>query len=162
MDGDISGMLRQMMDNPQFGAMVNAVKSQMGDGESGGMDMAKMMEKLPEMMQMLGPVMGAFAQKEDSHTADEEPVKTDEHKAQEADAEKKEAEVQDSEEKEEAGAGKLPEGSYMFKPGNRDKRNKLLCALKPYLSPARCALVDRAMSAMQLGEILGTVMPPKN
>jgi hypothetical protein len=54
---------------------------------------------------------------------------------------------------------KLPGGNFFFKPGSREKRNKLLSALKPYLSPARCAIVDRAMSAMQLGEILGTMTP---
>ena len=37
-------------------------------------------------------------------------------------------------------------------PGNR---NRLLGALKPYLSPERGVLIDRALSAMQFGEMLG-------
>ena len=33
MDGDLGGMLRQMMENPQFGNMIQAVKAQMGEGD---------------------------------------------------------------------------------------------------------------------------------
>lgn len=42
--------------------------------------------------------------------------------------------------------------SILGDPGNR---NRLLSALKPYLSPERGMLIDRAMSAMQFGEMLG-------
>ena len=52
MDGDIAGMLRQVMENPQFGNMMEAVKTQMGEGD-GPVDPAKMMEKLPEIMTLL-------------------------------------------------------------------------------------------------------------
>ena len=43
--------------------------------------------------------------------------------------------------------------SILGDPGNR---NRLLGALKPYLSPERGMLIDRALSAMQFGEMLGT------
>ena len=42
--------------------------------------------------------------------------------------------------------------SFLGDPGNR---NRLLTALKPYLSRERGVLIDRAMSAMQFGELLG-------
>lgn len=32
--------------------------------------------------------------------------------------------------------------------------NELLCALKPYLSPERCAVIDRMLEFGQLGDIL--------
>ena len=47
--------------------------------------------------------------------------------------------------------------SRFLQPGNKDKRNKLLSALKPYLSPARCTLIDKTMNAMQIGEVLGVM-----
>lgn len=148
MDGDMTALLRQVMENPQFGAMVQAMKTQMG-GEDGGIDPAKIMDKMPDLMAALGPMMGA-AQKEAS--AGERAEDT--------------AETKEEEPAGKAPSSKIPEGAanlgtVFFRPDSRDKRNKLLAALKPYLSPARCALVDRTMSAMQMGELLGTVVPPK-
>ena len=61
MDGDIAGMLRQVMENPQFGNMMEAVKTQMGGGD-GTADPARIMEKLPQMMAVLGPVMQGMLQ----------------------------------------------------------------------------------------------------
>lgn len=160
MDGDISQMLRQVMENPQFGSMMQAAKSQMGD-----MDPAKMMEKLPEMMTVLGPMMKGILQEGDSAAAEGQKKEAE----GESETVRKEGKMQEEMAgKEETAEGKadapadgfkLPGGNFFFKPGSREKRNKLLSALKPYLSPARCAIVDRAMSAMQLGEILGTMTP---
>ncbi len=147
MDGDLSTMLRQVMENPQFGSMVETVKKQMG-GADGNMDLSAMMEKLPALMGVLGPMMGNTSGT-DGESASEGMAEAAETEAEPAKAEEK-GEVAGL-----LGGGQLP----FFKPGSRDKRNKLLAALKPYLSPARCSVVDRAMSAMQLGELLGTVMP---
>jgi len=149
MDGDIAGMLRQMMENPQFGNMMQAVKSQVGDGD-GTVDPAKMMEKLPEMMKTLGPMLQGMM----PGAVPEETAGTE--KAFDG---KKEEAVQNSEKEKESGGDGEAAGRFLFRPDSRDKRNKLLAALKPYLSPARCAIVDRAMSAMQLGEILGMMAP---
>lgn len=158
MDGDISQMLRQVMENPQFGSMMQAAKSQMGD-----MDPAKMMEKLPEMMTVLGPMMKGILQEGDSAAGGEQG------KAAAGESDVQAGEAQEGQPgKEETAEGKADTpadgtgffgGNMLFRPGSREKRNKLLSALKPYLSPARCAIVDRAMSAMQLGEILGTMTP---
>lgn len=43
--------------------------------------------------------------------------------------------------------------AFLGDPGNR---NRLLTALKPYLSRERGVLIDRALSAMQFGEMLGS------
>ena len=152
MDGDIAGMLRQVMENPQFGNMMQAVKGQIGSAD-GTVDPAKMMEKLPEMMTVLGPVMQGMLQAGDEKTK----LDTGDTGKTEAGQEK----IPDAAEKEDTlqGSGGENPGMLLFRPGSREKRNKLLAALKPYLSPARCAMVDRAMSAMQLGEILGTMAP---
>lgn len=148
MDNDMAAVLRQVMENPQFGNMVQTLKAQMG-GEDGGIDPAKMMEKLPDLMTMLGPMMGSGV-KESMSDAGGEKVVTEERE----DAVQPEAVVMGMGEN-----GNL--AAKFFRPENRDKRNRLLAALKPYLSPARCTIVDRAMSAMQMGELLGTVVPPK-
>ena len=152
MEGDISEMLRQVMENPQFGAMVQAVKSQLGTEGDGTPDPAKIMEKMPDLLSVFGPVLQGTGTKEKAETDT--------------------AETEDVQKTGEAASGDVyasvgtaafpPVLQQFFRPGSREKRNKLLGALKPYLSPARCALIDRAMSAMQLGELLGTVMPQDN
>lgn len=149
MDGDLGGMLRQMMENPQFGNMIQAVKAQMGEG-NGTVDPAKMMEKLPEMMTLLGPVLQGMGTGYSGEMAEKDTV---------AGAEENAAGMQKQEDPAVREHGEGDSVIPLFRPGSREKRNKLLAALKPYLSPARCAMVDRAMSAMQLGEILGTMAP---
>ena len=49
--------------------------------------------------------------------------------------------------------GKVSGQKSLF--GDPGNRNRLLGALKPYLSPERGVLIDRALSAMQFGEMLG-------
>lgn len=162
MEGDISEMLRQIMGNPQFGSMVQAVKAQMG-GEGDSMpDPAKIMEKMPEMMAALGPLLSSSGAREKGQQ--DEPERAEESEKQEGtqasspSAEKENA-ASDREPDRVAENGLPPVMQQFFRPGSREKRNRLLSALKPYLSPARCILIDRAMSAMQMGELLGTVMP---
>lgn len=169
MDGDISGMLRQVMDNPQFGNMMQAMKAQVGDGD-GAVDPAKMMEKLPEMMTVLGPVLRGMMQEETGGKTDEVSDRSAGGAGENAETPGKvNGEAAENQSGTDGAAEKPEEGmeqnlsngipGMFFRPGSREKRNKLLSALKPYLSPARCAIVDRAMSAMQLGEILGTMTP---
>ncbi len=145
MDTELSTLLRQVMDSPGFGTMVDSMKNQLG-GSDGNLDLSGVMEKLPALMQMLGPMM-------QSAPPQPEPVPT-------VDPPTPEPTSTNTTSVESEPAIPIPKAATaFFKPGSRDKRNKLLSALKPYLSPARCSLVDRAMSAMQLGELLGTVMP---
>ncbi len=152
MDGDISALLKQVMENPQFGAMVDSMKGQLG-GEAGGLDVSGVMEKLPTLMNVLGPMMGSMGAGQNAgNGAPVEDAVPAAAVVEEASPEPTAAPVGTQNQ---VRPGEKP----FFKPGSRDKRNKLLSALKPYLSPARCSLVDRAMSAMQLGELLGTVMP---
>lgn len=145
---DLSEVLGQVMENPQFAAMVQKLRQQMGNTDPP--DMASLMEKLPAMMTMLSGMGQA------------NPTETSGAKAGEAEP--------DSSAPDSSGGGKEKTetekpavlGQVLFRPEARDQRNKLLSALKPYLSPNRCAMIDRAMSAMQLGELLGTMgnLPP--
>ncbi len=157
MDGDISALLKQVMENPQFGAMVDSMKGQLG-GEGGSMELSGVMEKLPALMHTLGPMLGAM--RTGQHAGDSVPGGEAVPAAAVVEEAKEEPAAAPAGVQDQVRSGEKPLFGHGFsRPGSRDKRNKLLSALKPYLSPARCSLVDRAMSAMQLGELLGTVMP---
>lgn len=150
---DLSEMLGQVMENPAFATMVQKLRQEMGDT----LDLSALAEKLPAMLSMLSgmgngitvPEMSDSTTTAGTATVLDTPIHTDTKAAD--------------------GSGARGKGETfpqeLFRPETRDKRNKLLSALKPYLSPSRCAMIDRAMSAMQLGELLGTMgnlpgMPP--
>lgn len=149
---DLSEMLGQVMENPElakmfanpaFATMVQNLRQQMGMGETGNTpDMSAMMEKLPAMLSMLSG-MGNGATETKGDTGGVGVADPGE-------------ETSATEEKTETEKSAMPM-QVLFHPEARDKRNKLLSALKPYLSSNRCAMIDRAMSAMQLGELLGTM-----
>ncbi len=40
---------------------------------------------------------------------------------------------------------------------DKTKAERLLCALKPYLSGGRCEIIDRCLSVMQITDIMGAV-----
>lgn len=146
---DLSEMLGQVMEDPQFAAMVQKLRQQMGNTEPP--DMASLLEKLPAMMTMLS----GMGQAAGGNTTEANGAKADAVVSGTA------PDTMDAKEKAET-EGPAVLGQVLFRPEARDQRNKLLSALKPYLSPNRCAMIDRAMSAMQLGELLGTMgkLPP--
>jgi len=143
---DISALLQQVMETPGVGEWIGTMQKQM-TGESGGKSGGippQMMEKLPEILTMLGST-GNGSGKNQSES--EEIAETAQDPGED---EGSTHTVSDGP------AGIL--GSFLDGK-NRKKRNQLLVALKPYLSPNRCEILDRAMSAMQLGELLGDMYP---
>ena len=90
-------------------------------------DAAEVSAKLPEVLSTFGPMLSGLMGNA---------------------GEGKNAETKSNE----APGKPAPQKSILGDPGNR---NRLLSALKPYLSPERGMLIDRAMSAMQFGEMLG-------
>ena len=145
---ELSAMLGQVMADPQFAALVQNLRQNMDLSQSGAPDLSALMEKLPGMMSMLSAMSGtasgtdADAASADTGNADntDDTDSADTVVSSVVETKKVEAPMQ-----------------VLFRPEARDKRNKLLSALKSYLSPARCVMIDRAMSAMQLGELLGTM-----
>ena len=92
-------------------------------------DAAEVSAKLPEALAAFGPMLsGLMGNTEDGKKGTAEP-KSDEK------------------------PGKVSGQKSLF--GDPGNRNRLLGALKPYLSPERGVLIDRALSAMQFGEMLG-------
>lgn len=143
---ELSAMLGQVMADPQFAALVQNLRQNMDLSQSGStaqvLDLSALMEKLPGMVSMLSAMSGtasgtgALADTDNTNSSDSSNTVV----SSVVETKKVEAPMQ-----------------VLFRPEAREKRNKLLSALKPYLSPARCAMIDRAMSAMQLGELLGTM-----
>ncbi|MBQ7923360.1 MAG: hypothetical protein IJ325_12440 [Clostridia bacterium] len=141
MDGDLNTMVQNILQNPEFTALVKEIKGDKSDNTE--IDTEKIMSKLPEMLNMFG-LQGNDKQNEESdRESSHQHNNEDDHPSEHSSNSKAET---------------IPPGiAKLWKPGSKDKRNKLLCALKPYLSPARCSLIDKAMNAMQLGEVLGVM-----
>ena len=96
-----------------------------GDGDAEGAS-KEMMEKLPDVMRMVGPLLGnASGQTESSHT--EEPQQKPEKPKQ------------------------LVHPNLKY---DKNKAEKLMCALKPYLSQTRCDMIDKCLSLLQLGDVV--------
>lgn len=139
-NGDLTGMVEGIMKNPEFAELLNEIR-----GSSGGNDSKKkittdeMLSHLPEVMAMLGPIAGAA-------TADS---------GDKVNAEKNESETAETTE------GKSVEAaSVLAKPPKKyDKKRaeRLMSALKPYLNPGRCEIVDKCLSVMQLTDVVETL-----
>ena len=54
MNGDLTEMLKKIIENPEFSGMVGELRGD-GDGESAAHDM---MEKLPGILEMVKPMLG--------------------------------------------------------------------------------------------------------
>lgn len=152
----LSEMLGQLMADPQFAAMVQNLRQNMDLSQSGNTaqennqpDLSALLEKLPGMVSMLSAMSGTAP----GAVGNDAVVQSDAVSALSDDGEDSGTVVSSAAETKKVEAPM----QVLFRPEAREKRNKLLSALKPYLSPARCAMIDRAMSAMQLGELLGTM-----
>lgn len=127
MDGDLTKKISEIMANPEFQSLVQALR-----GGEGMPDASEVSAKLPEMLSAFGPMLSGLMDN----------------------AEKGEDAVEKTEDKAEGTDGKsVLAKSFLGDPGNR---SRLLIALKPYLSRERGVLIDRALSAMQFGEMLGS------
>ena len=132
---DLGAAVERIMADPAFSRMVK---------ELGGGDGGDLMEKLPKVMETLGPMLGGGNGGEaapsspgssGTRTAPSEPA--------ESGAEPEPA---------------MPAEGIMSKAGgrpyNRSDAEKLFLALKPYLGERRRELADRCVSLMQMGELM--------
>lgn len=142
MDGDLSQMIQKIMQNPEFSNMVNELRGEMsGDKQSGTSEQqsgvsgqrsndditAEMMSKLPDVMAMVSPLLG----KSDSSKASDKPHDNSENH--------------------------LEKGTKGHDKYDKARAEKLLYAIKPYLSQTRCEMIDKCVSVMQLGDIMGAL-----
>ena len=136
---DLGAAVERIMADPAFSRMVK---------ELGGGDGGDLMEKLPRVMETLGPMLGGSA-----------------HDGEKGEAASRTGESGES--KPDPGGGEqaaplpstpIPNGGSPAmigrKPWNRSDAEKLFLALKPYLGERRRNLADRGVSLMQMGELL--------
>lgn len=120
---DLGAAVERIMADPAFSRMVK---------ELGGGDSGDLMEKLPQVMETLGPILGGDNA---DKTADPPPEKKEEDRKAE---------------------NPLPQISAVVgkRPYSRTNAEKLFIALRPYLGDRRREMVDRCVQVMQMGDLL--------
>ena len=125
---DIGAAVERIMADPEFARMVKELGGDGGD----------LMEKLPGVMETLGPILGGAGRGADSQNGGKNPDES-------------------------SGAAEKPV-PHPLAPSNggterynRTNAERLFLALRPYLGERRRGLVDRCVSVMKMGEILKAV-----
>lgn len=141
-NGDLSSMIQKIMQNPEFTNMVSELRGELGGEKRGdsrtestsnksGEDIsAEMMSHLPEVMAMVSPLLGTLGKSDGNNSVNNSG---------------------DSHSKELSTQNPLP------KKYDKAKAEKLLYAIKPYLSSTRCEIIDKCVSVMQLGDVMGAL-----
>ncbi|MBO5256834.1 MAG: hypothetical protein J6N32_13195 [Clostridia bacterium] len=130
---DLAGTVESIMSSPEFAGIINELR---GGGDSGNtqappLAQEDILSRLPEVMAMLKPLVGTGASAESSAP----PPKTD------PEPETKPPEVK-------AVSAILP------KKYDKSRAEKLMAALKPYLSSNRCEIIDKCVSVMQITDVM--------
>ena len=123
---DISEVISKLMQNDEFSNMVKELRGK----DNSGSDGADIMDKLPEIMAMLSPMMGNINN----------------------DGQKESGNISGSSES--IQPKNSPRGGGKFDKG---RATKLMSAIKPYLSAERCTMIDKCMSVMQIGDIMSVL-----
>ncbi|MBR3999707.1 MAG: hypothetical protein IKI93_15365 [Clostridia bacterium] len=117
MNGDLSEMLKKIIENPEFAGMVSELR---GDGDPDGAS-REMLEKLPGVMELVKPMLESSGEKTENSDSQKE--------------------------KEQQTAKRY----------DKVRAEKLMSALKPYLSPNRCQIVDKCVSVLQIGDVMNVL-----
>ena len=124
---DLGAAVERIMADPAFGKMVK---------ELGGGDMGDLRERVPQVMETLGPLLGGMDGEKDG-------------------GEGTEAKPASREASEDNGADSaVPAVLTGHKSWDRTNAERLFLALKPYLGDRRRDLVDRCLSVMRMGALL--------
>lgn len=119
---DISEMINKIMQDPQLSEMMRELK---GNNSGSSADtQADIMEKLPQIMSVISPLIGdgARASDKDEKNDGKPTVKSKEARG--------------------------------FEKYDKARATRLMSAIKPYLSRERCSMIDKCMSVMQLGDVM--------
>lgn len=138
MNEDFSQIVNKILSMPEFGSMVNELKSSTAATEETGkkeISSEEITKKLPEIMEKLG-----------LRSSSEESVKGS-----------RPNETEKSVSLSSADSEKIEKAVKTLKKMDNQKCEKLLGALKPYLSRERGEVIDKAMSVMKITDILGAV-----
>lgn len=127
-------MIQKIMQNPEFVSMVSELRGE--NTEKSTEDITgEMMAHLPDVVSMVAPMLGnSQILQRDAKKESEEAQHESEEKLQPA-----------------ATSESLPQ-KY-----DKARAEKLLYAIKPYLSTSRCEIIDKCMSVMQLRDVVGVL-----
>lgn len=134
MENDISALISKIIQNPEFAEMVKELR---GTDENVSDVQKDMMEKLPGVLETVSPLLGGT-------NGSDKSEKEENLKPERADG------SGEGEEKSKAAFKSVQK--Y-----DKGKAEKLMCALKPYLNPERCLIIDRCLSVMQLTDVVGAL-----
>lgn len=134
---DLSAMIQKIMQNPEFAGMVSELRGEGGKKSTEDIT-GDMMAHLPDVLAMVGPMLGNMSS--GSPAAEEIPAVPDNRQTESGEKAKT------------AAPGEILPRKY-----DKGKAEKLLFAIKPYLSSSRCGIIDKCVSVMQLGDVMGAL-----
>ena len=137
MENDISAIISKIIQNPEFAGMVKEFR---GTDENVSDVQKEMMEKLPGVLETVSPFLSGKNGTDKSEKEEKSQSSQSEHS-------------------EESGEGdeKAKAAFKSVQKYDKGKAEKLMCALKPYLNPERCLIIDRCLSVMQLTDVVGAL-----
>lgn len=133
---DIAQMVEKIMKNPEFTGIVNELRG----GTSGGapqVSQNEILSHLPDVVSMLKPFIGDSGTNGGSGTG--APQGTQEPPPASSEPPKDQTVL----------APIRPPKKY-----DKSRAEKLMAALKPYLNPGRCEIIDKCVSVMQIGDVM--------
>ena len=128
---DLTQTVESIMSSPEFAGIINELRGGDTSGSAPPLAQGEILSRLPEVMAMLKPLIGTGNSAESSAP----PIKNE-----------PEPETIPPEAK--AVAAILP------KKYDKSRAEKLMAALKPYLSSNRCEIIDKCVSVMQITDVM--------
>ena len=127
--GELSAVINRIISDPSFAEMVGRIK---GDSGTSSDEISRdLSSKLPDEMAMIAPMLQGSDEKTGTDTkSDAAPEKKDD--------------THTSEEK----------NGIIQKKYDKSKAEKLMTAIKPYLSKNRCEIIDKCVTVMQLTDVV--------
>lgn len=140
-ESSLAQMVEQIMKNPEFTGIVNELRGASGDAPAASpVSQTEILSRLPDVMAMLGPLIG-----ENNASSGGKPEDTP----------VTEAEKESLKPPEEEPSGAV--SAFQPKKYDRNRAEKLMAALKPYLNPNRCEIIDKCVSVIQITDIVGAL-----
>ena len=129
----IAQMVEQIMKNPELTGIINELRG--GTDGAPAVSQAEILSHLPDVMAMLKPMTGDAAGQipEIPESAAQSPERAA------------------PEENVKAVSAAVP------KKYDRNRAEKLMAALKPYLNETRCDIIDKCVSVLQITDVVGAM-----
>lgn len=121
----IAQMVEQIMKNPEFTGIINELRG--GSGNTPQVSQTEILSHLPDVMSMLKPLVGDAAPPPKEDKAESIPKPEENTKAVSA---------------------------FLPKKYDKNRAEKLMAALKPYLNQNRCEIIDKCVSVIQITDIV--------